>query len=44
MTRPQRTMSLLATAALLLTAATVLVFNNQHSGHPVKVRRELRKF
>lgn len=31
-------------AALLLATATVLVFNGQHSGHPGKVRRELRKF
>ena len=40
----QRAWSLLATAALLLASITVLVFNVQHSGHPCKVRRELRKF
>jgi hypothetical protein len=44
MPSPQRAWSLLATVALLLATATVLVFNTQHSGHPGKVRRELRKF
>jgi hypothetical protein len=29
---------------LLLVTAMILVFNQQHSGDPLKVRRELRKF
>jgi hypothetical protein len=44
MPSPQRTWSLMATVALLIATATVLLFNTQHSGHPTKVRRELRKF
>jgi hypothetical protein len=44
MPRRQRAWSLLATAALLLATITVLVFNDRHSGHPGKIRRELRKF
>jgi len=35
---------LIAVLALLLTTAAVLVFNQRHSGDPLKVRRELRKF
>jgi hypothetical protein len=30
--------------ALVLATGLVLVFNEQHSGHPLKVRREMRKF
>lgn len=44
MPSPQCAWPLLATVALLLATAMVLVVNTQHSGHPVKVRRELRKF
>jgi hypothetical protein len=34
----------LALVALLLSTAAILLFNQRHSGDPVKVRRELRKF
>ncbi len=34
----------LAVAALLLFTATILLFNQRHSGDPLKVRREMRKF
>jgi hypothetical protein len=43
-TRSTRAWPLLAVVALLLATAAVLAFNSQHSGDPVKVRRELRKF
>jgi hypothetical protein len=29
---------------LLLAALSIALFNQQHSGNPVKMRRELRKF
>jgi hypothetical protein len=35
---------LLAVVALLLVTGMVLVVNQRHSGDPLKVRRELRKF
>lgn len=35
---------LLAVVALLLVSGVVLVVNQRHSGDPLKVRRELRKF
>lgn len=35
---------LLAVLALLVAMAAVLTFNQGHSGNPLKVRRELRKF
>ena len=35
---------LIAIAALLLVTGLVLVVNQRHSGDPLKVRRELRKF
>lgn len=34
----------LAVLALLLSTAAVLLVNQRHSGDPLKVRRELRKF
>jgi hypothetical protein len=34
----------LALAALLLSTTTILLFNQRHSGDPLKVRREMRKF
>jgi hypothetical protein len=34
----------LAVAGLLLFTATILLFNQRHSGDPLKVRREMRKF
>lgn len=34
----------LALAALLLSTGTILLFNQRHSGDPLKVRREMRKF
>jgi len=33
-----------AAGGLLLLSLAVLLFNQQHSGDPLKVRRELRKF
>jgi hypothetical protein len=33
-----------ATIGLLLVAVPILLFNQQHSGDGVKIRRELRKF
>jgi len=33
-----------ATICLLLIAIPILLFNQQHSGDGVKIRRELRKF
>jgi hypothetical protein len=30
--------------ALVLATGLVLLFNQQHSGDPLKIRRELRKF
>jgi len=34
----------LAALLLLVGGLTVVVFNSQHSGDPLKIRRELRKF
>jgi hypothetical protein len=34
----------LAVLGLVLATAMVLSFNQQHSGDPLKVRREMRKF
>lgn len=34
----------LAVLALVLVTAVVVSFNQRHSGDPMKVRRELRKF
>ncbi len=34
----------LAVLALLLLTGAVLLVNQQHSGDPLKIRRELRKF
>jgi hypothetical protein len=34
----------IATIGLLLVAVPILLFNQQHSGDGVKIRRELRKF
>jgi integral membrane sensor domain MASE1 len=33
-----------ATIGLLVVAVAILLFNQQHSGDGVKIRRELRKF
>lgn len=33
-----------AVFALVVVTAMILLFNQQHSGDPLKVRRELRKF
>ncbi len=41
---PARSWPQLAVIALLLSTVAVLLFNQQHSGDPFKVRRELRKF
>lgn len=43
---PQRPRSLWAIAAiaLLLAGVPLLLFNQHHSGDPLKIRRELRKF
>jgi hypothetical protein len=42
--RPDRFWPGIAVVGLLLVTAMILVFNQQHSGDPLKVRRELRKF
>ena len=34
----------LAVIILLLSTAAILLLNQRHSGDPIKVRRELRKF
>ena len=34
----------LAVLALVLATVSILLLNQQHSGDPLKVRRELRKF
>ena len=34
----------IAVLGLVLATASILLFNQQHSGDPLKVRRELRKF
>jgi hypothetical protein len=42
--RRQRQWPALAALALVLATAMLLLFNQQHSGDPLKVRREMRKF
>ena len=42
--RPARFWPGIAVVGLLLVTAMILVFNQQHSGDTLKVRRELRKF
>ena len=42
--RPDRFWPGIAVVGLLLVTALILVVNQQHSGDPLKVRRELRKF
>ena len=44
MRQPTHSWPWLAVLGLLLVTGLVLVFNQQHSGNPLKVRRELRKF
>ena len=39
-----RTWPGLAVVGLLLVSGSILLFNQQHAGDPLKVRRELRKF
>ena len=34
----------IAVVMLLVVTGAILLFNQQHSGDPLKVRRELRKF
>jgi len=34
----------IAVVVLLVVTGAILLFNQQHSGDPLKVRRELRKF
>lgn len=34
----------IAVLGLLLVTGSILLFNQQHSGDPLKVRREMRKF
>jgi hypothetical protein len=41
---PTRTWWVIAAISLLLVAVPILLFNQQHSGDGVKIRRELRKF
>ncbi|MFM9110467.1 MAG: hypothetical protein ACKOPN_07765 [Prochlorococcaceae cyanobacterium] len=40
----QSSWPVVAVLALVLATAGVLVINQQHSGDPLKMRRELRKF
>jgi len=42
--RQARGWPLIAVLALLLSTAAILLVNQRHSGDPLKVRRELRKF
>lgn len=41
---PARAWPALAVIALLLSTAAILLVTQRHSGDPIKVRRELRKF
>jgi hypothetical protein len=42
--RPPLSWWLVAAISLLLVSVPILVFNQQHSGDRLKIRRELRKF
>jgi hypothetical protein len=43
--RPAISWGVVAVIALLLAAASIVIFNQQQAGHhPLKMRRELRKF
>lgn len=42
--RSSRSWPALAVLGLVLVSTGILVFNQQHSGHSLKIRRELRKF
>jgi len=42
--RPPLTWWAVAAISLLLLSVPILVFNQQHSGDRLKIRRELRKF
>ena len=42
--RSSRTWPAIAVLGLVLLTAGILLFNQQHSGQSLKIRRELRKF
>ncbi len=42
--RPPVSWGVVVAIGLLLAGVPMLLFNQQHSGDPLKVRRELRKF
>jgi hypothetical protein len=42
--RSSRSWPALAVLGLVLVTAVILLFNQQHSGDALKIRRELRKF
>lgn len=42
--RPAISWGVVAVISLVLVGASILHFNQQHSGDPLKMRRELRKF
>jgi hypothetical protein len=42
--RPAISWGVVAAISLVLVGASILHFNQQHSGDPLKMRRELRKF
>jgi hypothetical protein len=42
--RSSRTWPAIAVLGLVLVTAGILLFNQQHSGQSLKIRRELRKF
>lgn len=44
MRQPFHSWPWLAVLGLLLVTSSLLLFNQQHSGDPLKLRRELRKF
>jgi hypothetical protein len=42
--RPPVSLGVVVAIGLLLAGVPMLLFNQQHSGDPLKIRRELRKF
>jgi hypothetical protein len=42
--RPAISWGVVVAVGLLLAGVPMLLFNQQHSGDPLKIRRELRKF
>lgn len=42
--RPPVSWGVVVAVGLLLAGVPMLLFNQQHSGDPLKIRRELRKF